>query len=222
MPPRRAKSFDPKTLVVPADSAIGLQKYRAKEDIFLQGNRADALYYIADGKVTMSVRSKQGKTCVLAIFKSGDFFGVGCVAGRPLRMATATALTACSLVRFEKRAMSQLLRNRPEFSRCFMADLLSRIILYQEELVDCLFNSSEKRLARILLSLAHFEKKGATGLIVPKISQQTLCQMVGTTRARVSHFMNKFRRLGFVDYNGELIIQKSLRRILHDVPPGTP
>lgn len=215
---KNAKSFDPGTLVGPPGSSVELVEYRANENIFLQGSRADALYYVKKGKVTITVRSNGGKYAVLAIFRDGDFFGLGCIARQPLRAATATTIAPCSLVRFEKKVIPQLIQRQPEFARFFTEGLLSRVMKYQEELVDCLFNSSEKRLARILLSLAHFEGTSAPGHIVPKISQQTMGQMVGTTRARVSHFMNKFRRLGFIEYNGGLTIHKSLGNVLLEIP----
>jgi CRP-like cAMP-binding protein len=207
--------FDPEILVRMARSPVALLEYRAEDNIFSQGNRADALFYVREGKVKYTVVSKQGKKAVLTIFRSGDFFGVGCLAGRPHRLATATAITACSLIRIHKQAMPRLMQGQRKFSEFFVEDLLNRIVRYQEELMDCLFNSSEKRLARILLSLAQFGKGSRTGYVVPKLSQQILAQMVGTTRSRVSFFMNKFRKKRFVDYNGELKVHKSLRDVLN-------
>jgi len=204
--------------VNPVRSEIKLQNYRPNESIFMQGNRADDLYYIREGKVKFAVRSNQGKSAVLAIFSQGEFFGVGCLANGHLRKATASTITACSLVTFEKQAIPKLLRGRPEFSELFVKGLVARVIHYEEELVDCLFNSSEKRLARILLALAHFGRGSGTGDVVPKLSQQILSEMVGTTRSRVSLFMNKFRRLGYIKYNGYLSVHKSLRTILVDAP----
>ena len=206
--------FDPEVLVKMARSPVALLEYRAEASIFSQGNRADALYYVREGKVKYTVVSKQGKKVVLSIFKNGDFFGVGCLAGRPLRMATATAITACSLIRIHKQAMPRLLQGQRKFSEFFVAGLLSRIIRYQEELLDCLFNSSEKRLARILLSLTQFKKGSGTGYVVPKLSQETLAQMVGTTRSRINFFMNTFRKRKFVAYDGELKVHRSLGKIL--------
>jgi CRP/FNR family transcriptional regulator, cyclic AMP receptor protein len=207
--------FDPEILVRMARSPVALLEYRAEVNIFSQGNRADALYFIREGKVKYTVVSKQGKKAVLSILKSGDFFGVECMAGRPLRMATATAITACSLIRIHKKAMPRLLQGQRKFSEFFVADLLSCIIRYQEELMDCLFNSSEKRLARILLSLTQFGRGGKTGYVVPKLSQQILAQMVGTTRSRINVFMNKFRKKRFVDYDGEeLRVHRFLRNVL--------
>jgi CRP/FNR family transcriptional regulator, cyclic AMP receptor protein len=206
--------FDPEVLVRMARSPVALLEYRAEANIFSQGDRADALYYVREGKVKYTVVSKQGKKAVITIYKSGNFFGVGCMAGRPLRLATATAITACSLIRIHRKAMPRLLQGQRKFSEFFVADLLSRTIQFQEELMDCLLNSDEKRLARILLSLAQFRKGSKTGYVVPKLNQQTLAQMVGTTRPRANLFMNKFRKRKFVDYNGELKVHKSLRNVL--------
>jgi CRP/FNR family cyclic AMP-dependent transcriptional regulator len=214
MAPKIEELFDPEVLVRMARSPVALLEYRPGASIFSQGNRADAVYYVREGKVKYTVVSKRGKRAVLSIFKSGDFFGVGCMAGRPLRLATATAITTCSLIRIHKKAMPRLLQGQRKFSEFFVADLLSRIIHYQEELIDCLFNSSEKRLARILLSLTQFAKGSKTGYVVPKLSQQTLAQMVGTTRSRISLFMNKFRKRRFINYDGELKVHKSLRNVL--------
>jgi CRP/FNR family transcriptional regulator, cyclic AMP receptor protein len=206
--------FDPEVLVRLARSPVALLEYRAEANIFLQGDRADAVYYVREGKVKYTVVSKQGTKAVITIYKSGDFFGVGCLIGRPLRLATATAITACSLIRIHRKAMPRLLKKERKFSEFFVTDLLSRIVQFQEELMDCLFNSSEKRLARILLTLAQFGKGSRAGYVVPKLSQETLAQMVGTTRPRVSKFMTKFRKRKFVDYNGELKVHKSLLKVL--------
>lgn len=222
MPKKRAETFDPETLVSPVSSEIKLENYRPNENIFMQGHRARALYYVGKGKVKFSVRSDQGKSAVLAIFSQGEFFGVGCLASGHLYKATASAITPCSLIAFEKQAMPRLLQARPEFSEFFVKGLISRVIRYEDELVDCLFNSSEKRLARILLAIAHFGRKSDTGHVVPKLSQQILCEMVGTTRSRVSLFMNRFRKLGMVSYNGDLKVHKSLRAILLDTPGSKP
>src|SRR5579864_4628670 len=215
---KRAGSFNPGTLVSPVISEIKLENYRPNENIFTQGHRANALYYIREGKVKFAVRSNQGKSAVLAIFIQGEFFGVGCLANAHLYKATASAITACSLIAFEKQAVPKLLRAQPEFSEFFVKGLVARVVRYEDELVDCLFNSSEKRLARILLALGHFSRGSETGDVVPKLSQQILSEMVGTTRSRVSLFMNKFRRLGHIKYNGSLIVHKSLRAILLDAP----
>jgi CRP-like cAMP-binding protein len=175
--------------------------------------------FLRGGKVKLSVTSKQGKEAIIAILDGGDFFGEGCLAGQPLRMATATALTDCSLARLDKSLMVRLLHERHEISEIFVTHLLSRNIRYEADLVDQLFNSSEKRLARILLLLSHFGKESRAEPVLPKISQENLAEMVGTTRSRVSHFMNKFRKLGFIDYGDEggLTVNSSLLSVvLHD------
>src|SRR5206468_3060218 len=191
--------------------------YRKKTTVFTQGSPADAVFYIEKGKVKLTVLSTRGKEAVVAVLGSGDFFGEGCLAGQPLRMATATAITECSILRVKREAMMRMLRDEPSLSELFMSYLLSRNVRIEEDLVDQLFNSSEKRLARILLLLTRFGKDGQHEVVVPKISQETLAEMVGTTRSRVSSFMNKFRKLGFVDYNGGLQVHSSLLSIvLHD------
>jgi CRP/FNR family transcriptional regulator, cyclic AMP receptor protein len=188
-----------------------------KRHIFRQGDPADAVFFLRHGRVKLAVTSKQGKEAIVAILDPGDFFGEGCLAGQPLRMATATAMTDCTLVRIEKPAMSRMLHEQHHISELFVTHLLSRNIRYEEDLVDQLFNSSEKRLARILLLLSHFGKEGRAETVVPRINQENLAQMVGTTRSRVSHFMNKFKKLGFVDYNGGLTVNSGLLSIiLHD------
>jgi CRP-like cAMP-binding protein len=178
------------------------KEYRKKHTIFSQGSRADAVFYIEKGKVKLTVLSARGKEAVVAILGSGDFFGEGGLAGRPLRMATATAMTECSILRVENTTMIQMLHNEPALSGLFMTYLLARNVRIEEDLVDQLFNSSEKRLARSLLLLTRFGKDGQHETVVPRISQETLAEMVGTTRSRVSFFLNKFRKLGFIDYNG--------------------
>jgi CRP/FNR family transcriptional regulator, cyclic AMP receptor protein len=207
--------FDPNAFLAKANGGKRLVKYRIKDCIFGQGDPADSLFYIQDGKVKLTVVSKQGKEAVIAILGSGDFFGEGCLAGQPLRMATATALTACTITRLEKAEMIRVLHEEPSFSEVFVAHLLSRNIKFEGDLVDQLFNSSEKRLARVLLLLANFGKPGQPQVVIPKISQETLAEIVGTTRSRVSFFMNRFRKLGFVDYNsGSLEIHSSLLTIV--------
>ena len=192
-------------------------EFRKKQIIFSQGSPSDAVFYIERGKVKLTVLSPRGKEAVVAILGSSDFFGEGSLAGQPLRMATATAMTECAILRIQKETMTRLLHNEPALSERFMAYLLSRNIRIEEDLVDQLFNSSEKRLARILLLLTRFGKDGQHEPIVPRISQETLAEMVGTTRSRVSFFMNKFRKLGFVHYNGGLQVHSSLLSIvLHD------
>jgi len=193
------------------------KEYRKKQIIFSQGSPADAVFYIEKGKVKLTVLSTRGKEAVVAILGSGDFFGEGSLSGQRLRLATATSVIECSILRAQKETMTRMLHNEPALSELFMAYLLSRNARIEEDLVAQLFNSSEKRLARILLLLAHFGKDGQHESIVPRISQETLAEMVGTTRSRVSFFMNKFRKLGFVEYNGGLQVHSSLLNIvLHD------
>jgi len=191
--------------------------YRKNQPIFRQGDPANALFYIQKGKVKLTVVSSHGKEAIVAVLGPADFFGEGCLAGQPRRMATAAVLADCSVVRIDKSAAIKVIRDQPRFSELLMSYLLSRNIRIEEDLVDRLFNSSEKRLARILLLLANFGKEGTPEQVIPKISQETLAEMVGTTRARVSFFMNKFRKLGFVNYDGRLEVHSSLLNvILHD------
>jgi CRP/FNR family transcriptional regulator, cyclic AMP receptor protein len=187
-------------------------------NIFRQGQPADSLFYLRRGKVKLTVISPQGKEAIVAVLGAGEFFGEGCLAGQPLRMAMAVAMTDCILDKVEKLVMMRLLHEQHDISELFVKHLLSRSIRYQADLVDQLFNSSEKRLARILLLLAHFGKESRSESIVPTVGQDTLAQMVGTTRSRVSHFMNKFKGLGFIDYNGHgLTVNSSLLNVvLHD------
>jgi len=177
---------------------------RKKQTIFAQGDEADAVFYIQKGKVRLTVVSKTGKEATIAILSEGNFFGEGSLAGQVRRMGSAAAMTACEVLRVEKVAMMAALHREHAFSDMFVAYLLARNIRYEEDLVDQLFNSSEKRLARVLLLLARFGKEGSPEIVVPKISQETLAEMVGTTRSRVSFFMNRFRKLGFIHYNGGL------------------
>jgi CRP/FNR family transcriptional regulator, cyclic AMP receptor protein len=189
-----------------------------KQTIFAQGDPSDAVFYIQNGKVKLTVVSNDGKEATIGILSEGDFFGEGCLAGQSRRMASATALTDAAVLRIEKSAMMRVLHREHTLSDMFVAYLLARNIRYEEDLVDQLFNSSEKRLARILLLLAHFGKEGTPETVVPKIGQETLAEMVGTTRSRVSFFMNRFRKLGFIDYNSEgLQVHSSLLNVvLHD------
>ena len=195
-----------------------VMEYGANRDIFRQGQPADSLFYVRRGKVKLTVVSQQGKEAIVALLSVGEFFGEGCVAGQQLRMATAVAMTDCTLDRIEKSLMTRLLHERHDVSELFVTHLLSRNIRYEADLVDQLFNSSEKRLARILLLLAHFGKESRAEPVLPRISQDDLAQMVGTTRSRVSHFMNKFRGLGFIDYDDEGLTVHSglLSVVLHD------
>jgi len=200
-----------------ANGGRTVAEYSPGDVVFAQGDPANAVFYITKGEIKLSVLSKQGKEAVVAILKDGDFCGEGCLAGQPLRMASAVALSACTVTKVEKAAVVRLLQEEPAFAELFMAHLLSRNIKIEEDLVDQLFNSSEKRLARVLLLLANFGKEGAPQTVIPKISQETLAGIVGTTRSRVSFFMNRFRKLGFIDYNGGLKIHSSLLNIvLHD------
>ena len=213
----RTLAFNPKTLLARVSEGKSVASYRHKQTIFRQGDPADAVLYVQKGRVKLSVVSKQGKEAVVALLGPEEFFGEGCLAGQPLRMSSATATEDATILRLQKKAMVRLLRTDPKFSELFTAHLLSRNIRYEDDLVDQLFNSSEKRLARILLLLAHFGKDGKQEPVIPKISQETLAGMIGTTRSRVSHFMNKFRKLGFLDYNGGMLVHSSLLNIvLHD------
>lgn len=192
-----------------------------KQTIFAQGDPADAVFYLQTGKVKLAVVSKTGKEATIGILSDESFFGEGSLAGQTLRMGTATAMTECSVLRIEKEAMMQALHREHAFSDVFVAYLLARNIRYEEDLVDQLFNSSEKRLARVLLMLAHFGKEGVPETVVPKISQETLAEMVGTTRSRVSFFMNRFRKLGFIQYSGGVegglqVHSSLLNVVLHD------
>jgi len=189
-----------------------------KQTIFSQGDAADAVFYIQEGKVRLTVVSKIGKEATLGILSEGQFFGEGSLAGQSLRMGSATAMTDCDLLRIDKKAMMLALHREHKFSDLFVTYLLARNIRYEEDLVDQLFNSSEKRLARLLLLLAHFGKEGVPESVIPKISQETLADMIGTTRSRVSFFMNRFRKLGFLDYgeNGLKVHSSLLNVVLHD------
>jgi CRP/FNR family cyclic AMP-dependent transcriptional regulator len=194
-----------------------ITEFRKNKTIYAQGVESDALFYIRSGKVRFTVLATNGKEATIAILNEGDFFGEGCLAGQPLRMASATTMTDCEVMRIEREAMVLALHREHTLSDMFVAYLLGRNIRYEEDLVDQLFNSSEKRLARILLLLAHFGKEGQPEEVIPKISQETLAEMVGTTRSRVNFFMNRFRKLGFIDYNGRLEVHSSLLSVvLHD------
>jgi len=190
---------------------------RNGQTIFAQGDAADAVFYIQKGKIKLTVLSTNGKEATIGILEDGDFFGEGCLAGQRVRMGSASAITICDILRIDKKAMMQFLHREHKLSDMFVAYLLARNIRHEEDLVDQLFNSSEKRLARILLLLAHFGKEGSPQSVIPEISQKILAEMVGTTRSRVNFFMNRFRKLGFVRYNGELEVHSSLLNVvLHD------
>jgi len=214
------REFDPEALLAVVGEGRKAMLFPKKQTIFAQGDQADAVFYLQTGKVKLAVVSKAGKEATIGILSDRSFFGEGSLAGQALRMGTATAMTDCSVLRIEKKAMMQALHREHELSDMFVAYLLARNIRYEEDLVDQLFNSSEKRLARVLLMLAHFGKEGIPETVVPKISQETLAEMVGTTRSRVSFFMNRFRKLGFVDYgpeDGGLQVHSSLLNVvLHD------
>jgi CRP/FNR family transcriptional regulator, cyclic AMP receptor protein len=211
--------FDVKMFLSTVDGGRTLSNYGKDQRIFSQGDPADSVFYIREGKVKISVLSQRGKEAVVALHHEGDFFGDGCLTGQPLRLATAATMTDCIVMRLDKAAMVRVLHDEPKFSEVFMAFLLARKARVEEDLVDQLFNSSEKRLARVLLLMANFGKEGRIEPVVAKISQETLAEMVGTTRSRVSVFMNKFRKLGFIEYNGDLRVHNSLLdMVLQDNP----
>ena len=222
LPPTKSankkRDFDPRKFLATIGEGRKVLATPKKQTIYTQGDAADAVFYIQEGKVRLTVVSKIGKEATLGILNGGDFFGEGALAGQPLRMGSATAMTDCELLRIDKKAMIEALHREHTFSDLFVAYLLTRNIRYEEDLVDQLFNSSEKRLARLLLLLARFGKEGVPETVIPKISQETLAEMVGTTRSRVSFFMNRFRKLGFLDYDGDgLQVHSSLLNIvLHD------
>jgi len=211
--------FDPKAFLAKANGGRTISQYRKNEIVFSQGDLADSVFYIRDGKVKVTVISEQGKEAIVAVLGPDEFCGEGCLTGQALRMATARALTECEIMRLDKGAMVRVLHDEPAFSEMFVSHLLARTIRVEADLVDQLFNSSEKRLARALLLLANFGKEGRPETIIAKVSQETLAEMIGTTRSRVSHFMNKFRQLGFITYNGTMEIHSSLLNVvLHDQP----
>jgi CRP/FNR family transcriptional regulator, cyclic AMP receptor protein len=218
MPAKSNREFNPKEFLATIGEGRKVMSFPKKQTIFVQGDVADEVFYIQEGKVRLTVVSKVGKEATLGILSQGDFFGEGVLAGQHLRMGSASAMTDCELLRIDKKAMMLALHREHTFSDLFVAYLLARNIRYEEDLVDQLFNSSEKRLARLLLLLAHFGKEGAPETIIPKISQETLAEMIGTTRSRVSFFMNRFRELGFLDYGeGGLQVHSSLLNVvLHD------
>jgi CRP/FNR family transcriptional regulator, cyclic AMP receptor protein len=218
---KKKREFDPKRFLATIGTGRTIVPVRKKQTIYAQGAACDAVFYIQKGKVRLTVVSEGGKEATIGILTGGDFFGEGCLAGQPFRMGSATAMTDCELMRIAKKAMMLALHQEHALSDMFVAYLLGRNVRYEEDLVDQLFNSSEKRLARILLLLARFGKEGVPETVIPKISQETLAEMVGTTRSRVSFFMNRFRKLGFIHYNGGLQVHSSLLNIvLHDSPDG--
>lgn len=215
---RKTRGFDPHAFLATIGEGRKILSLSKKQVIFAQGDPANAVFYIQKGKVRLTVVSKSGREATIGLLTDGFFFGEGALAGQTLRMGSATAVTDCKLLRIDKKSMMKALHREHAFSDLFVAYLLARNIRYEEDLVDQLFNSSEKRLARVLLLLAHFGKDGVPEPVIGKISQETLAEMVGTTRSRVSFFMNRFRKLGFVDYNGGgLQVHSSLlTMVLHD------
>jgi CRP-like cAMP-binding protein len=212
------REFDPNTFLATIGEGRKLMAVAKKQTIFTQGDGADAVFYIQTGKVRLTVVSKVGKEATIGILTEGDFFGEGALAGQIVRMGSAAAMTDCDLLRVNKKAMMEALHREHAFSDMFVAYLLARNIRYEQDLVDQLFNSSEKRLARVLLLLAHFGKEGVPETVIPRISQEMLAEMIGTTRSRVSFFMNRFRKLGFVDYGeaGLQVHSSLLNVVLHD------
>jgi CRP-like cAMP-binding protein len=217
---RKAKPpFDPKVFLAKVNGGLGLRNYRKDQIVYRQGDSADSVFYIQSGKVKKTVVSEQGKEAVIAILDTGDFFGEGCLTGELLRLATVSALMNCVIARISKADITRVIHEEPAFAELFISHLLARNSRVEEDLVDQLFNSSEKRLARTLLLLANFGKEGRPEPIIAKVSQETLAEMIGTTRSRVSFFMNKFRKLGLIDYNGSIEIHSSLLNVvLRDQP----
>ena len=211
--------FDPKVFLSKANGGRAISYYRKDQIVFTQGAPADSVFYIQSGKVKKTVVSEQGKEAVVALLGTGDFFGEGCLTGQPLRLATVSAVTECVIARITKADITRVIHEEPAFAELFIAHLLARNSRVEEDLVDQLFNSSEKRLARTLLLLANFGKEGRPEPIIAKISQETLAEMIGTTRSRVSFFMNRFRKLGLIDYNGQIEVHSSLLDVvLHEKP----
>ena len=209
-----APLFDPGVFLSTAAVGRDISRHSKKEVIFAQGDDADAVFYIKKGKVKVAVISKQGKEAVVALLGPNEFVGEGCLIGQPKRLATASAMTECETMRVAKTEIQRVIHEEPAFSEMFVSHILERNARVEEDLVDQLFNSTEKRLARLLLLLANFGKEGRTEPVIAKISQETLAEMIGTTRSRVSHFMNKFRKLGFIDYNGHLEVHSSLLSVV--------
>ena len=211
--------FDPKEFLAKIGDGRTISNYRVKQKLFMQGDSADSVFYVQEGKVKLTVISKLGKEAVVAVLGKDEFCGEGCLTGQELRIATAAALTDCTVMRIEKQAIIRTLHDEPVFSEVFLAHLLLRTMRVEEDLVDQLFNSSEKRLARALLLLANFGKEGRPEPIIAHVGQETLAEMIGTTRSRVSFFMNKFRKMGFISYNGTVEVHSSLLSVvLNDSP----
>ncbi len=212
--------FDPAEFLETAAKGRALTTHAKREILFTQGDLAESVFYIKKGKVKVTVVSRHGKEAVVALLGEDEFLGEGCLIGQPKRLATATTMSECQTMRVDKTEILRVLKDEPAFSQMFIAHILARNARVEEDLADQLFNSTEKRLARLLLLLANFGKEGRPEPIIAKISQETLAEMIGTTRSRVSHFMNKFRQLGFIDYNGHLEIHSSLLSVvLSDLPP---
>ena len=220
-PKESGKRFEPAIFLETVAKGRTVSTHPKKQIIFAQGDAADAVFYIKKGKVKVTVISKQGKEAVVALLSTDEFMGEGCLIGQPKRLATATAMTECVTMRVEKAEILRVLLEEPAFSQMFISHILARSARVEEDLVDQLFNSTEKRLARVLLLLANFGKEGRPEPIIAKISQETLAEMIGTTRSRVSHFMNKFRQLGFIDYNGHLEVHSSLLSVVLNEQPNT-
>jgi CRP/FNR family transcriptional regulator, cyclic AMP receptor protein len=210
----KKRPFNVKRFLATVDSGRTVAAYGKNQAIFAQGDAADSVFYIRDGKVKVTVRSDQGKEAVVGIHGKGDFFGEGCLNGQPRRLASVVALTESTIMRFTKAAITRVLRDEPKFSEKFMAYLLARNARVEADLADQLFNSSEKRLARALLLMANFGKEENPEPLIATVSQATLAEMIGTTRARVSTFMNKFRKLGFIEYNGDMKVHPSLLNVV--------
>ena len=216
---KKVSKFDTKTFLSTINGGRKIEAFPKRHTIFAQGDSSDSVFYIQKGKVKLTVVSNIGKEATIGILNEGDFFGEGCLTGQPLRLCSATAMIDCSVMKIGKKSMIEVLHREHAFSDMFVKYLLTRNIRYEEDLVDQLFNSSEKRLARILLLLAHFGKEGVPEIVIPKISQESLAEMVGTTRSRVSFFMNRFRKLGFIDYHAGDALQvhsSLLGVVLHD------
>jgi len=211
--------FDPKAFLSKVNGGRTISEYRKNQIVYRQGDPADSVFYVRSGKAKKTVVSEQGKEAVIAVLETGHFFGEGCLAGQVLRLATVAALTECAIMRIPKAEIINVIHEEPAFAELFISHLLARNSRVEEDLVDQLFNSSEKRLARTLLLLANFGKEGQPEQVLAKISQETLAEMIGTTRSRVSRFMNKFRQLGLIDYNGHIEVHRSLLNVvLHEKP----
>jgi CRP/FNR family cyclic AMP-dependent transcriptional regulator len=216
---KRKPPFDPKVFLSKVNGGKAISTYREGQIVYTQGEPADSVFYIQSGKIKATVVSEHGKEAVVAVLGTDDFFGEGCLAGQPLRLATVAAMTQCVIVRIAKADITRVIHKEPAFAELFISHLLARNSRVEADLVDQLFNSSEKRLARVLLLLANFGKEGRPEPVIAKISQETLAEMIGTTRSRVSFFMNKFRDLGLIDYNGHIEVHSSLLGVvLHDQP----